>query len=305
MGNESQKHESPKTDNGPHPPQDQQVAVEYPDAPGSLAAQREKSNIATLKDGLDLFGKLIFGFAGLCYVLGVVVVTIHLREYGVNSLDLSQLHYVTAGVWVMLPIAFITTFAIFSMFVAAAQTEETQTNLSQIERIYTALATIFTLFVGLRFFWSKIGVEFSWKNAVLIPLLGILATLIIFAGAFSAKTLTRTTPRRTALKSLGIMALGLGVFATYVLLFAQYTYQSIPWATGGGRASTVRLFLTPESAPYLQGLNVAVAKQTDATAETGSIQLLLTTEKQFVIINNEGRAVSLPAEIVKGISYEK
>jgi hypothetical protein len=246
--------------------------------------------------------------------LGVVVVTLHLREYGVNSLDLSQLHYVTAGVWVVLPIAFITIFSIFTVFLASAQTDESQSGMSRVQRIYTALATVFVLFIVIRFFWGKMGVEFTWKSAVWIPLLGIFATLITFGGAFSLKSLTRTTPVKNAVPSLGMIVLGLGAFAAYVLLFAQYTYPSIPWATGGGRASTVRLFLTPESTPYLQGLKVPVASQKTAAVETGSIQspvetgsihLLLTTEKQFVIINNEGRAVSLPAEIVKGISYEK
>jgi len=304
MGSEI-SNKTPGTDTGPAQ-RDRPVAVEYHDAPIAFAPRTEKSNIATLKDGLDLFGKLIFGFAGLCYVLGVVVVTLHLRQYGVNSLDLSQLHYVTAGVWVVLPIAFITIFAIFSMYVAAAQTEETQTNLSQFQRIYTALATIFTLFIGVRFFWSKMGVEFSWKSVVWIPLLGIVATLIIFAGAYSLKSVSRATPIRKVLPSLGTTVLGLVAFAAYVLFFAQYTYQSIPWATGGGRGSTVRLFLTPESMPYVKGLKVGLAaSQTNTAVETDSIKLLLTTEKQFVIINQDGTAVSLPAEIVKGISYEK
>lgn len=286
-------------------PQVQPVGVEHSDAQGA-ATRAEKSAIATLKDGLDLFGKLIFGLAGLCYVLGVVVVTIHLRQYGVNSLDLPQLHYVTAGVWVVLPIAFITTFAVFGIYLAATQTQEIQRSHSWMDRIWLAISSIMILLLGLLFFWGNIGIEFSWKSIVWIPLLGILAALFLFAGAFSLRNLTGNTPMSDVLRFFGTLILGLLLFAAYVLLFAKYTYQSIPWATGGGRASQVRLFLTPESMPYLQGLKITLAaQQRKEMVETDPIKLLLTTEKQFVVINAEGKAVSLPADLVKGITYEK
>ena len=68
----------------------------------------------------------------------------------------------------------------------------------------------------------------------------------------------------------------------------------------------VRLFMSPESMPYVQGLKVSlVASQKKEMVETESVKLLLTTEKQFVLINTEGKAVSLPSDLVKGISYEK
>ena len=284
----------------------QPIAAEDSEGPVAEGKRAEKSSIVTLKDGLDLFGKLIFGFAGLCYVLGVIVVTIHLRQYGVNSLDLPQLHYVTAGVWVVLPIAFITTFTIFGIFLAASQTESMQRGSTWTDRIGLAVGTILALIFIILFFWGNTGIEFSWKSVVWTPLLGIFATLIIFAGALSLKSLTRTTPVRDFLPFLGTLILGVFLFAAYVLLFAKYTYQSIPWATGGGRASMVRLFITPDSMPYVQGLNVALAaSQKNGTVETGSIKLLLTTEKQFVVINADGKAVSLPADLVKGITYEK
>lgn len=88
------------------------------------ATSAERSQIGVLKDAFDLFGKLVFGLLGLWYVLGVVVVAVHLRQYGVNSLDLPQLHYITAGVWVVLPIAFVALVAVFGVFMAASQVEQ-------------------------------------------------------------------------------------------------------------------------------------------------------------------------------------
>jgi len=193
----------------------------------------------------------------------------------------------------------------FGIFLAAAQTEEMQRGRGWVDRIYLAFSTVMVLIIIIIFFWGSIGIEFSW-SVLWIPPLGIIATLLILAGAYSLRRLRRTTPLKDAFPFIGALSLGLMLFAVYVILFARYTYQSIPWATGGGRASSVRLFITPESTPYVRGLNIAlITPQPNGMVETDSIKLLLTTEKQFVVINTEGKAVSLPAEIVKGISYEK
>lgn len=283
----------------PEPPSDERQPEISP------AIQSQKDNATTLKDVLDISSKLIFGLAGLCYVLGVVVVTIHLRQYGVTSLDLPQLRYVTAGVWVVMPIGLITTFIMFGIFLAAAQTEELQRGRSWAERIYLALSTLTVLMIIIIFFWGSIGIEFSW-SVLWIPPIGIAATILILAGGYSLRRLRRTTPLKDAFPFVGALSLGLILFAVYVILFARYTYQSIPWATGGGRSSVVRLFITPESIPYVQGLKITqVTSQQNGVVETDRINLLLTTEKQFVVINADGKAVSLPADLVKGIAYEK
>src|SRR5215510_475181 len=158
------------------------VTFEYGEEP--IAPRTQKASMTILKDVLDVFGKLIFGLAGLCYVLGVVVVTIHLRQYGVTSLDLPQLRYVTAGVWVVLPIGFLTTFIIFGIFLASAQTEEMQRGRSWIDRLYLAFSTVLVLIVIVIFFWGSIGIEFSW-SVLWIPPIGIGATLMILGGGFS------------------------------------------------------------------------------------------------------------------------
>ena len=88
-------------------------------AAGSNVAREPKSS--ALKEVIELVSKGLVGFAGLCYVLGLIVVAMHLRHYGLNSLSLPQLHYITAGVWVLLPIAALTLAFIFGKFVIDAQ----------------------------------------------------------------------------------------------------------------------------------------------------------------------------------------
>jgi uncharacterized membrane protein len=95
--------------------------------PGPLPTTGETVNRqGPIKDTLELGAKLLFGLVGACYVLGLIVVTIHLRAYGLNSLSLSQLHYVTAGVWVLLPILVMIFLGIFTKFMFDAREEKGQ-----------------------------------------------------------------------------------------------------------------------------------------------------------------------------------
>ena len=274
--------------------------------PAATGTGTETSSMAALKNVLDLVGKLIFGLAGLCYVLGVVVVTIHLRRYGVNSLDLPQLHYVTAGVWVVLPVAAILIFLIFAIFLATTQVENLRRKSSSVDKLGLFLGTGMAVIAVVTFFWRNVGIEFSWTNVVWIPLMGMFATVMILAGAVASKGITRSSPIGETLQPMGALIGGLILFAAYVLLFATHTYQAIPWATGGGRASQVRLFMAADSRPYVQGLKLTLAAQPQTElVETDSIKLLLTTDKLFVVLNADGKAVSVPADLVKGIAYEK
>ena len=64
--------------------------------------------------------------------------------------------------------------------------------------------------------------------------------------------------------------------------------------------------MPPDSRPYVQGLKVPLAaQQQNELVETDSIKLLLTTDRLLVVLNADSKAVSLPADLVKGIAYEK
>ena len=104
-----------------------------------------------------------------------------------------------------------------------------------------------------------------------------------------------------------MITMGSGVFATflvccYVVLFAANTYQDVPWATGGGRPSTVHLTVESATKPYLENVGVSFPQGSNTT---GSVQLLLVTETDYVVVNANGVAISLPSELVKTVWYEK
>ena len=56
---------------------------------------------------LEQVSKVTLGATGLFYVLGLLVASLHLMRFGVFSLSLVRPHYVVAGIWPVLPLAFL------------------------------------------------------------------------------------------------------------------------------------------------------------------------------------------------------
>ena len=98
----------------------------------------------TTKDVLELVGKITIGLAGFCYVIGLIVVTVHLRAYGLNSLDLPQLHYVMAGVWAMLPILLTVLLIVLAIYFYQVQTDTTE-SVTRWKGIGNVLSIVFVL----------------------------------------------------------------------------------------------------------------------------------------------------------------
>jgi hypothetical protein len=69
-------------------------------------APKPVSRLETVKDGVEMFSKIFLGLAVACFVCGVIVVNLYLREFGFASFSLFRVSYITAGVWTFSPIGF-------------------------------------------------------------------------------------------------------------------------------------------------------------------------------------------------------
>jgi hypothetical protein len=276
-----------------------------PDATTATPSQAAStsSNAQVVKNALEVGGKMLIGLAGLCYVLGLIVVTIHLRAYGLNSLSLSQLHYVTAGVWVLLPILVMLFFAVFAKFVIDAQKDrwENKSKLNKLTEIVSALlGAIFVFYVALEYLGRPFGIQISLISWVLIPAFGTLSLSMLSAAVIMLMSSAADRPPLGVSLAIGI--LGILMFMAYVVLFAGHTYREIPWGTGGARPSQVELVIATDAKPYLESAGI---KFSEGQNRTESIKLVLATEKEYVVINAEGKAVSVPSDSVRSVLYEK
>jgi hypothetical protein len=246
-------------------------------------------NWRALKEALEVSGKTLIGFVGLCYVLGILVVTVHLRRYGLNSLSFSQLHYVTAGAWALVPIALVS-----GVIAAVASIVKLSDYVSS--TIGWTLGIVLSI-AG--YIASSFGVIGGWVNWIFVPFVGVLALSIV---AWLAYKLAEGGASKSEFpKIVGAVLLAVLLSLLYISLFAQRTYENIPWTTGGGGASQVQMIIATDAKPYLESMGIKFSNQN----QTESLKLLLNTDKDYVVINANGKAVSIPFETVKSVLYEK
>jgi hypothetical protein len=67
-------------------------------------AEDKVKGISKFKDFFETIGKIALGVLGMFYVTGLIVVSTHLNQYGVFSLNLLRVNYIMAGIWALLPI---------------------------------------------------------------------------------------------------------------------------------------------------------------------------------------------------------
>jgi hypothetical protein len=152
------------------------------------------------------------------------------------------------------------------------------------------------------FFGSRFGLNFTWNSWVFIPLLGTGAAFLIVSPIFLFTRSPEYSQGRSVFLILGAMAVGIVLGLLYLMVFASNTYQTIPWSTGGGRPSRVQLVINSAEQPYAAAAGINFSSVANRTE---SLSLLLTTEREYVVINLYGTAVSIPSDSVKGVIYEK
>jgi hypothetical protein len=171
-------------------------------------------------------------------------------------------------------------------------------------KILSILTTLFGLALISGIILAKVGltfgVELTWKSWVFIPALGAFG---LFCFAYVILVFLTTEINRELAGGVLVFAV-ISILLTfyYVASFAAHTYQEIPWATGGGRPSQVELIVTPEQKPFLERAGFTFS---GGQNKTDSLKLLLTTEKDYILISPSGNAVSIPGDSVKSVIYAK
>lgn len=155
-------------------------------------------------------------------------------------------------------------------------------------------------FVSVEYLGKPFGIQLSLLSWGVIPVFGTLAFLMLAAAVFMLMSNAPDRPPVWAAAGVGVVALLL--FMVYVVLFAGHTYREIPWGTGGARPSQVELVVASDTKDYLESAGI---KFSGGQNRTDSLQLILATEKEYVIVNADGKAVSIPSDSVKTVLYEK
>jgi len=269
------------------------------------------SRLEAIKGGVEVFSKIILGLAAACFVCGIIVVNLYLSDFGVDSLGLFRVSYITAGVWTFSPVGFaallVGTFLLvyFKDQITGEQVlpdeqDQPPSGWKKWEKIAkklsNALIAMFVslLVVGIIFFALGIPMAWRWLGAITIgALLGlfVIATLLVF--------FQRSTNRE---KLLGASAafFCLAVFLCYLLLLAPSLYREIPASVGGGAGMPVVLVVSTDNQELVKAAGITFAEP----MRTDQVTLLLQTDKEYVVLAGDPKgAITLSADLVSAIRH--
>jgi hypothetical protein len=209
------------------------------------------SNSSVLKDALEIISKAGILVVGGCYVSGLLILNLHLRQYGIFHLNFLQVEYVIVGaLW-----TFLVRYALGLLIFTASRIKLIYKRLVQGERLLSpnniAHGCAFLLFISfglyintllsdskIRFFQA---VNFYIWGIILLNALGII--LLVFT--------TSDIPYhiKKGMGQIFVAAASFRIFiysALLVIFLSVYTLSVFPSfspAFGGGRKQKVELIL--------------------------------------------------------------
>lgn len=270
----------------------EQPAVSAVDAPKPI------SRLEAVKDGVEMFSKIILGVAAACFVCGIIVVNLYLREFGVASFSLFRVSYITAGVWAFSPIGFAMLLlgAFFFSYFQDLLDEEPRIQPSRRKKVEKIFAAIVFAVVVLGAVLYGFGIPISWKLLIAI-LIGILiGSMVIVASLI----LLRSKGNREKVPSVFLAFFCAVGFLCYLLFLAPSLYREIPASVGGGAGMPVVFIVSAENREMVKAAGITFAE----SFRTNEVTLLLQTDKEYVVLAGDPKvAITLNADLVSAIRH--
>lgn len=195
-------------------------------------------------------GKVILGFGTAAYVLGIIVVNLHLGRYGYHSLGLLEASFVAAGWWAFAPIvlAMMLILSIKFMFWEAklfaraeaaklatpANPQPSAAPLSSWHQLFVCLEGVIAWLLFLVFLVYLLDIRWTWFWLAAMGL-GCLSV----GGILLVPTMIgRQSVKGDTLALISQLGVSCMVLPFYLILFARQVYPTIPPELGGWRRAT-------------------------------------------------------------------
>lgn len=247
--------------------------------------------------------------SGLTYIIGLLIVSIHLSTYGALPLGFFAQQYITAGVWGLLPAAFgIASIVLISRGVARdrplAHTLYSYIHSRSVAQAVVVLGALFILgLLG----WQllrvlQVGWHWGWVACYMAP--PFLFSIIRTSRAMNAEGPRNTLPDDMQVAYLtGLAALTVVV---YCAIFAGGPFRTIPPYLGGGVPIDARLLLRDPTRSSLRfalyrelysrrpsqvAQDGRVSGRRVAPDSTFPVKVLMLTDDQILFLPDECRFV--------------
>jgi hypothetical protein len=244
--------------------------------------------------------KFWVGSVGLLYVLGFLVVTFRLSQFGVAPVTWLRPQYLLAGIWCLLSVLLFTGAGAFTAFSFTSDSIGRSTMVPRETRVKRyVVGTIeasAVLFCSFAFISSLVGKAVdpssqllrSWHTGSMVTLklaLCLLATIAcaiwtidLYANVMNSWESLRKE-RLVSLSSFGVLSLFSSLFfvVLYVYFFSVSVYSGIPSNLGGGKPRSV-VFLIEKA----DQKTAAVVVDSSGTRSV-PYNLLLVTESSYIV----------------------
>jgi hypothetical protein len=267
-----------------------------PVVPQQDAAQPQKQAL-NLKDLVEVVWKLAGGLTLCCYILGFIVVTIYLSQFGFYAISLIHLQYLIVGIWAIVPLL----LGWISLFYSIAD-DGLPFDLNKPGSLMAFGYLSGVVSFALLYFFSK---WFSGRGFVerliVLSIAGLLAGIYSLVVAWLA---TQVKPWRYSSKLVGgvvMLACFAGVLLfLYATNFSRHLYGDIPSPWGGGKPRVVRVIPTSKEKDEVRATGIQFSQ---GALVSDRVNLMLVTEKECVFLTGTS-SISIRSEAIEAILYE-
>jgi hypothetical protein len=238
------------------------------------------------KQIIQLFGALA-GAVGIFYVIGFMIVNVHLLTYGVFEAALPQVGYVAPGVSFVILVLIMTgaSIVLFTLTVRGAEALHVPKLIGGVLGIALTLGAGALLASAL---WSLRGA--SPTVFLFLSVIGLVTPLLIFSEQLP---LVHRLVRRVAhdsddsptglqrrLQSPAFISTTVALLFAAVLSYGQYIYNQIPPVFGGGQPIVVR-FYGPDVA---QLTTLGIPTEPGQMNLTERVSLIAQTSDRYIVV---------------------
>lgn len=280
-----------------------------PDSPSEVT---QKDN-RTMKDLLEEVSKIGFLIFFTCYAIGLLIINLHLAQYGIYHLGFLQIDYVMAGaLWLFLVLGTLSCFLHIKDIIKDGWTNWNDGKISKVLKIIGPLLVIFFVVLFFQIVLDKVTVEplnySSWETWQIV------GNLIVSAVAVSwlksdfnniYKTLINTD-KKTIGTILYRMADRIIWILGIIAWFALFTYPKLNPAFGGGKKQVVEFIVKQDSIPAFTNFGL---KLQENSVKSEPLEIVFEDSDYFYLLppnnaDNSNSAIRIKKDLLDGTIYK-
>ncbi len=249
----------------------------------------------------EMLVKSLAAIAATFYVLGFLTTNAYLYLLGVSDFSLLRTRFILTGVLTVLPIVFALVGGIYAAVDVYAHGDEGPLSTRAYLWVLADIALPFALYFALFYVVADNDAVTSARDAALLSVvcavivLAVLASLALYRVS-EQRPLSHLARRGqpfnyerfsarfgvpdTLVESMIFGVAGLVLLLTYIGLFGQYFYPTIPEQLGGGRPRIAQMLIAADAVPAVRELGLEV---TDNAPLSPPLELLWEGEETYVI----------------------